>query len=57
MQSLNRSPSNHNLNIQMYSFKDILNLFDIESQRISIDDLKRSKMKVLMTHPDKSRLP
>ena len=46
----------HNLNIQMYSFQDILNLFEIGSQ-ISLEDLKRAKMKVLMTHPDKSRLP
>ena len=50
------SPNTHNLNIQMYSFQDLLNLFDIESQ-ISLEDLKRAKTKVLMTHPDKSRLP
>ena len=38
----------------MYSLKDILDLFDLDYD-INIDDLKRAK-KVLMTHPDKSRL-
>ena len=47
---------NHNLDIHHYSFNDILGLFDLTYQ-ISIDDLKRAKKKVLMTHPDKSRLP
>lgn len=45
----------HNLDIQMYSLKDILNLFDLDYD-IKIEDLKRAKKKVLMTHPDKSRL-
>ena len=44
----------HNLDIHMYSLKDILDLFDLDYD-INIDDLKRAK-KVLMTHPDKSRL-
>lgn len=46
----------HNLNIQSYSFNEILELFDI-THDMNIDDLKRAKKKVLMTHPDKSRLP
>ena len=47
--------NSHNLNIQMYNFQELLNLFDLSSN-IDIDDLKRAKMKVLMMHPDKSRL-
>ena len=45
----------HNLNIHMYKFEEILGLFDL-TYDISIDDMKRAKKKVLMTHPDKSRL-
>jgi hypothetical protein len=45
----------HNLDIHTYSLKDILDLFDLDFD-ISIEDLKRAKKKVLMTHPDKSRL-
>ena len=48
--------STHNLNIHQYSFKELLELFDL-SNTISVEDLKRAKKKVLMTHPDKSRLP
>lgn len=48
--------SKHNLNIHQYSFKELLELFDL-SNTISVDDLKRAKKKVLMTHPDKSKLP
>jgi len=48
--------SSHNLNIQMYSFKDILELFNL-SYTISLDELKRAKKMVLTMHPDKSRLP
>jgi hypothetical protein len=46
----------HNLDIKMYSFKELLDLFDL-TDKIEEKDLKRAKMKVLMTHPDKSRLP
>lgn len=46
----------HNLNISTYSLDDILQLFDL-TYDISIVDLKRAKNKVLMLHPDKSRLP
>ena len=44
------------LNIHMYSFDEILGLFDL-SYDISPEDMKRAKKKVLMLHPDKSKLP
>lgn len=45
----------HNLNIHMYSLQEILEMFHL-SYDISIEDLKRAKKIVLMTHPDKSNL-
>jgi hypothetical protein len=45
----------HNLNIQTYNLQEILGLFDLTYQ-INVEDLKRAKKKVLMTHPDKSGL-
>ena len=45
----------HNLNIHMYSLEEVLGLFDLKYQ-LTIDDLKRAKKKVLMLHPDKSKL-
>jgi len=45
----------HNLNIHMYKLNEILDLFGL-SYDISIEDLKRAKKVVLMTHPDKSNL-
>lgn len=47
--------SGHNLNIQLYSLQEVLGLFDMTYQ-INVEDLKRAKKKVLMTHPDKSGL-
>jgi hypothetical protein len=47
--------TNHNLNIHMYSLEEVLGLFDLKYQ-LTIDDLKRAKKKVLMLHPDKSKL-
>jgi len=49
-------PKSHNLNIHFYKFDEILELFDLSCQ-ISTDDIKRAKKKVLMLHPDKSKLP
>jgi hypothetical protein len=49
------SNNGHNLNIHMYSLDEILGLFDL-NYSISMEDLKRAKKRVLMTHPDKSRL-
>lgn len=46
----------HVLDVYQYSFKEILNLFELD-YHITEEDLKRAKKKVLMTHPDKSRLP
>ena len=46
----------HNLNLQSYSLDEILGLFDLTSYDISIDHLKNAKRKVLMLHPDKSKL-
>ena len=57
--SRNRStnpPPTHNLLIESYSLDEILALFDMTSYTITVDDLKRAKKKVLMLHPDKSRL-
>lgn len=47
----------YNLDIKSYSFNEILQLFDINNYDFSLEELKRAKKKVLMTHPDKSRLP
>ena len=46
----------HNLDISMYSFKEVLDLFDL-NENFNTEDLKRAKKKVLMIHPDKSNLP
>lgn len=46
----------HNLDVNMYSLKEVLDLFHLDYD-ISIEDLKRAKKQVLATHPDKSRLP
>jgi hypothetical protein len=40
----------------MYSLKDLLALFHTD-YNINFEDLKRAKKQVLMTHPDKSKLP
>ena len=50
------SGPSHNLDIQEYSLEEVLGLFDLKSFDITIDDLKRAKKKVLMLHPDKSKL-
>ena len=47
---------NHNLDIQMYSFNELLSLFKL-TINMDIYDLKRAKKQVLMLHPDKSNLP
>jgi len=39
----------------MYNLQEILGLFDL-TYTITVEDLKRAKKKVLMLHPDKSRL-
>lgn len=51
------SPNCHNLDVKMYKFQEILQLFELTSGNITEEDMKRCKHTVLMTHPDKSRLP
>lgn len=47
----------HSLDINHYAFGELLELFDLDNENITIDELKRAKRRVLMTHPDKSKLP
>ena len=55
---MSATTTNHNLDIQTYSFSELLQLFDLtDNQYLTIEDIKRAKHKVLMLHPDKSRLP
>jgi len=56
MKQCSAQSNGHNLNIKMYSFKEILELFKL-SYEFDIEELKRAKMMVLRMHPDKSRLP
>jgi len=56
MKACSARPKGHNLNIKMYSFRELLELFQL-SPDISLEDIKRAKMMVLKMHPDKSRLP
>ena len=52
---MNKHLSTHNLDIHMYKFNEILELFGL-SYHFNLDDLKRAKNIVLKTHPDKSGL-
>jgi hypothetical protein len=45
----------HNLNIHLYKFNELLDLFGL-TYNISGSDIKLAKRKVLMLHPDKSKL-
>lgn len=50
-------PHGHNLDIRTYSLDDLFKLFDISiPENITVEEIKRAKKKVLMTHPDKSGL-
>ena len=52
------STTTHNLDIQTYSYEELLQLFDLtNNDYLTIEDIKRAKNKVLMLHPDKSQLP
>ena len=44
------------LNIDNYNLNDILELFKLD-YNFDSSDLKKAKRVVLMTHPDKSKLP
>jgi len=47
----------HNLDIQSYDFNEIMELFHLDAKNITLENLKSAKKKVLMMHPDKSKLP
>jgi hypothetical protein len=47
----------HNLDVNAYSLRELLALFDISSYTPSLDEMRKAKKKMLMTHPDQSRLP
>jgi hypothetical protein len=54
--SVNRKA--HNLNIQMYSFQEIMTLFHLQDvSPITEEHMKAAKMIVIRMHPDKSRMP
>ena len=46
----------HNLDINTYSLEEIFGLFDL-NYNLSDESMRAAKKKVLMIHPDKSRLP
>ena len=50
-------PRVHNLDIRQYSLDEIYSLFGYKRNSLSIEDLKKAKHRVLMTHPDKSGMP
>ena len=47
----------HNLNIEQYSFTEILELFSIPSIYVTEKDMYNAKRKLMDVHPDKSDLP
>lgn len=46
----------HNLDINTYSLEEIMGLLDLDFN-LTDESMRRAKKKVLMTHPDKSKLP
>jgi len=50
-----KKQQDYNLDLQTYSLQDLFDLFDL-TYSITLQDMKRAKKKVLMTHPDKSKL-
>jgi len=51
------NPQPHNLHMEDYSLDELLGLFDMNAYHtITPDQIKQAKKKVLMLHPDKSRL-
>ena len=53
----NNHPRVHNLDIRQYGLDEIYALFGVKRETLSIEDLKKAKQRVLMTHPDKSGMP
>lgn len=51
------SRSEYELDIEKYTFNDILELFKITKCDIDENDIKSAKKQVFLMHPDKSRLP
>lgn len=49
--------SDHNLDVSSYSFYELLDLFQLNAERLTAEDLQRAKKKVLFMHPDRSKLP
>ena len=48
--------STHNLDINKYTLEEIFGLFDL-TYNLTEESMRAAKKKVLMIHPDKSRLP
>ena len=46
----------HDLNIESYNLRDLLQLFDLKEHNVQGEHLKMARKKVLMMHPDKSKL-
>lgn len=58
MNNNHNNNTKHNLNINTYSFDEILDLFNLtNANNITVQQLKDAKKIVLKMHPDKSRLP
>ena len=53
---MNQLDKDTDLNIDNYTYEDLLALFKLEYD-FDVNDMKRAKKDVLMTHPDKSKLP
>lgn len=53
---MNQPDIDTDLNIDNYTYEDLLALFKLEYD-FDVNDMKRAKKVVLMTHPDKSKLP
>lgn len=53
----NNHPRIHNLDIRQYNLDEIYALFGCTRETLSVNELKRAKHRVLMTHPDKSGMP
>lgn len=53
----NNHPRSHNLDIRQYTLDELYALFDCRRDTITLNDLKKAKQRVLMTHPDKSGMP
>jgi hypothetical protein len=55
MRQCSVNPRQHNLNIHMYKFSELLELFKLNYES-TVEDIKEARKIVLKMHPDKSRL-